>query len=112
METKLKYVIIFFKDRYEMVEIEKIIRLQSDNGYTDIYTDTGRIITSCNSLTDCETSLQGNSFFRIHNSHLVRLNRIEVIEPGDNYFVLMSDKSRVPVSRRKKDGFLAHYIVL
>ena len=112
METKPDFAFVVKNGHLYKVFIKKITRLQSDNGYTYIFQNDGKRFTSCNSLADCQRKLQKYSFCRVHQSHLVSLTGIDKIKCGKNWVAILSDKSEVPVSRRKKEELLSHFIIL
>ena len=58
-------------------------------------------------LKDVEEMLEGYSFFRIHQSHLINLKFIQRYVKGDGGYVVMKDGTSLDVSRRKKDEFLS-----
>jgi len=45
-------------------------------------------------------------FFRVHHSHLINLSFVKRYIKGDGGFVIMKDKSKVEISRRRKNEFL------
>ena len=91
---------------YTFVSIGDIVRCESDNTYTTFFLRDKRKIIVSKTLKECETLLNGYSFFRIHNSNLVNMNMIEEYERGEGGRVKMIDGSRIDVSRRKKEEFI------
>jgi two-component system LytT family response regulator len=53
-----------------------------------------------------EEILEGNSFFRVHNSHLINMNHIRQFVRSDGGYVVMDDNTTVSVARNRKDDFL------
>ena len=45
-------------------------------------------------------------FLRVHHSSLINLAEVSMYVKGEGGSVVMSDKSKVPVSQRKKNAFL------
>ena len=88
------------------VDVNDILYLQSSSNYTTFFTATkGKILVS-KSMGDFEEMLIANNFFRIHNSSLINLSKIEKFIKGDGGTVIMSNKMELEVSRRKKDEFI------
>lgn len=57
-------------------------------------------------ITDYEELLPGNLFFRIHRSYLVNRQHIQRILREDQVFVLLSNKMKLPVGRRRYPDLL------
>jgi two-component system LytT family response regulator len=83
-----------------------IVRLESERSYARIFLSTGRVIMVSKCLNDYQNMLCPNTFFRIHNSHLINLNHVVFFSRNDGGYVEMSDKVKIPVSRSKKDIFI------
>ena len=88
------------------IDVDEIIRCESDGNYTKIYLKNEKRIVSSKTLGDYDGILKNNDFFRTHRSHLINLNEIHKFVKGDGGYILMSDKSEVEISRRKKQDFL------
>jgi two-component system, LytTR family, response regulator len=89
-----------------MVAVEDIIYCKSDNNYTTIALKNGQNIVASKLLKEFEDMLSGLNFFRIHNSFIVNLHHVVRYIKGEGGQVIMSDKSELEVSRRKKLEFL------
>lgn len=92
------------------VETDKISRIEADSNYTHLILNDGSKITACKTLKDIETMLDPEIFFRVHNTHLVNLKKIEKYLKGDGGFVVLTDGALVPVSRAQKLSFLARFV--
>lgn len=88
------------------LKLKDIIRCESDGNYTRIYLTSGKKILASKTLGEYEHLLEGDNFYRIHRSNLVNLSHIKKYVKGDASYCLLSDESKVDVSRRKKSGFL------
>lgn len=91
---------------YEYIPVDDIVRLESERSYARIYLTSGRMIMVSKCLNDYQNMLSSDTFFRIHNSHLINLNHVVMYIRTDGGFVEMSDKSQIPVARSKKDIFI------
>jgi two-component system LytT family response regulator len=87
-------------------EIKNLVRCESENSYTTIYTVDNRTITVSKPLRDIEVILTGCRFFRIHNSHLINLDFVTEFFKAGSGTVKMIDGTTIEVSRRRKDEFL------
>lgn len=57
-------------------------------------------------LKECEDILPANTFFRVHNSHIINLQHIAKYVRGRGGYVCMQDGSMAEVAASKKDAFL------
>ena len=92
-------------DKIHLIEVDDIVRCESDNYYTIIYFKNGTNMLVSKTLKEIEKKLEEFDFVRTHKSHLVNIRCIlNFIK--DEMVVLMSDGSKVPVSKRKKENIL------
>lgn len=91
---------------FSFVYVKDIVRCESDNTYTTFHFVNQKPIIVSRTLKEWETLLYGYRFFRVHNSHLINKRHIVEYKKGDGGLVVMSDRSHVDVSRRRKDEFL------
>lgn len=85
--------------------IDDILRLEADRSYTHIHLVNKKPFIASKTLKHFEEMLDEFKFIRTHKSHLVNPKHITRIS-NDNEFVLLTDGSKVEVSRRKKDEVL------
>ena len=86
---------------YQIVEIENIVRCQSDSNYTNIYCkDENRILIS-RTLKEIEELLKDHGFLRVHQSHLINPQFVKGILKHDGGSLIMNDDAEIPVSRQK-----------
>jgi two-component system LytT family response regulator len=85
--------------------IDDILRLEADRSYTHIHLLNKKPFIASKTLKHFEEMLDEFKFIRTHKSHLVNSKHITRIS-NDNEFVLLSDGSKVEVSRRKKEEVL------
>jgi DNA-binding LytR/AlgR family response regulator len=89
-----------------LVFIADIIRIESDSGYTTVFTGaTEKIILSRN-IKDFQKCLPETDFFRIHQSHIINMNHVEKVLYGNGDFVQMKDGACLPISRRRREEFM------
>ncbi|MFI5149472.1 MAG: LytR/AlgR family response regulator transcription factor [Bacteroidia bacterium] len=91
---------------YEIVNIKDIIRCEADGNYTSFFLNDKRKMVVTMGLKHYEDLLPQNDFFRIHNHHLVNVNHVSRVLKEDGGYAIMSDGSKIEISRRKKDSFL------
>jgi two-component system LytT family response regulator len=87
----------------QMVPVDHIISCESDSNYTIIYLKQKRKLTVSKTLKEIEEMLEDYSFLRVHHSHLVNLVEIDKYVRGEGGYLIMSDASKVDVSRSRKE---------
>jgi two-component system LytT family response regulator len=88
--------------KLEFLKTQSIIRLQGESNYTRIYLIGGKSILASKTLVEFEELLEDFEFFRVHKTHLVNLTHVKSFYKTKNSYLLLSDNSRIPVSRRRK----------
>ncbi len=78
----------------------QIIRLEADSNYTYIFFNNHKPILMAKVLGDYQRLLEPFGFIRTHRSHLI--NRQHVLEVDINGDIIMDDKSKAEISRRKR----------
>jgi len=100
-----KRIVINLENRVEYLFLDNIIRLESTNNYTTIYTKNDKLLTS-KTIKSYEDLLGDLSFVRIHRSHIVNLNYVRSFLKGKNSYVCLNDGTEIPVSLRKKEQII------
>ncbi len=94
------------QDRIHMVDLNDIIRMEADKNYTSFTLTNGNTIVVSKTMKHFEETIKSDQFLRVHHAHLVNINHIKQFVKIDGAYLLMSDKSNVPVSARKKDAVM------
>jgi two-component system LytT family response regulator len=103
---KEKKLVLKTTSNIHVVNLDEIIRCQSDKNYTHFHTVEGEKIIVSKTLKDFDELLRDYNFYRVHQSHLVNLSFIKRYEKTDGGFLVMKDNSKVPVSFRKKEELM------
>jgi two-component system, LytTR family, response regulator len=91
---------------YEIVNIKDIIRCQADGSYTYFYlTDKRKLMVSAG-LKHYEELLPENEFIRVHHHHLINMSHVIRFLKEDGGYAVMSDGTKIEISRRKKESFM------
>ena len=90
----------------QLVRLQDIIHCESQNNYTQFYVVGRKPILVSRTLKEFDELLTPEGFFRVHQSHLINLNKIKQFIKQDGGYVEMEDGSRIEVSRRKKEELL------
>lgn len=88
------------------VLVDDIMYFEADQNYSKIYLKDGRMIVSTKSLIFYENLLLDTTFYRIHGKYLINTNCVTKYIKGKGGSVLMPNKMELPVSVRKKQGFI------
>jgi len=62
---------------HHICRVDEIMRCEAKGAYTSIHFKDGSKQVTSKTLKGYETSLKGNNFFRVHNSHLVSLSEVK-----------------------------------
>ncbi len=88
------------------IVLKDIIRCEADNNYTNFFLSSGEKVLVTRTLKEYDETLSGLDFIRVHQSHLVNSKYIDRYIKGDGGTIIMTDRSHVEVSRRRKEAFL------
>lgn len=89
-------------DKIIVVSLDEIIRCKSDNNYTTFYFENGNKIMVTKTLKYFADLLKESHFLRVHQSHLVNTMFIKEYIKSDGGYLVLKNKSTVPVSVRKR----------
>jgi len=87
---------------YTLVDIASIIRCEASVNYTIFHIENSKTLTISKTLKDFEELLPRDKFVRVHQSHLVNLEKVHKYYKTDGGYLLMNDNSTVSISRRKR----------
>ncbi len=79
-----------------------IIRVEGLGSYSKFVTSNQNVLVSKN-LRHYEEVLSGNNFFRVHQSHLINLDKVIKLDKNE---LFMHNNESVPVSIRKKNALI------
>jgi len=95
-------------DGMEYVNPKDIIRLEAERSYSWFFMTGNRKILVSRHLKEFQELLDDRYFFRPHNSYLINLKYVKKFIRRDGGYIEMTDGSQIPVSRTRKELFLAH----
>lgn len=96
-------IILSTSDKINIVRVDDIVRCESDNYYTFFFFKNGEKLLLSKTLKENEELLKEHNFIRPHKSHLINVLFIKSYLKQDGGYILLTDGSKVPVSRRKKE---------
>ncbi len=101
-----KKLVIRTAEDIHIVNVNDIIRCESDNSYTSVFVEGGEKIVVSKSIKEYTELLNDYGFIRPHQSHLVNLNYVKRLDKSDGGFLIMKDGKEIPVSTRRKQNLL------
>lgn len=105
-KTNNKRLALNSSDRVQVVNIDEIIRCESERNYTTFFMKDKKQIVVTKTLKEYEELLEPSGFVRVHHSHLINLEHLKEFVKHDGGYALMDDHSHVPVSVRKRDDLM------
>jgi two-component system, LytTR family, response regulator len=93
-------------DGFLIVKLSDIKYIKSDDNYSEVNLITNETVLSSKHLKDFERHLGDKGFYRIHQTYLVNLECIKSYSRQDGGIVTLLTGENLPISRRKKEGFL------
>lgn len=88
------------------LKLDQTVRLEADGNYTTFFNLQNERNTISQPLREFEEMLPSDSFFRIHQSHIINFNFVKKLVKRDGGFVAMEDGSQLPIARRRKEQFV------
>lgn len=101
---KLERIVLPSSHGYDVLNLNDINFLASDNNYTIFYLINNSKKVVSKTLKHFEELLSSNGFFRCHQKYLVNLNHIVKYHKLEEGALLMKNNLSVEVSRRKKEA--------
>lgn len=101
--TRPNKISLHTSDKILVVNLNDIIRCQSDNNYTEFFMQDGSKILVSKTLKFYADMLKEFQFLRVHQSHLVNLQYVKEFIKSDGGYLVLNDKKTVPVSVRKRN---------
>jgi len=87
------------------LKTQDILFIESDGNYSTVFLTNNQKIVVTKKLKDVNSILPEHTFFRIHNSFIVNLNKVKEYLKTEGY-VVMESNHKIPVARQRKSDFL------
>lgn len=101
-----KRIALHSLEKVHLVAVGDIIRCESQGSYTIFFLQNKEQIVASKNMKEFEEMLEGHSFIRVHHSHLINFAYLKEYVKKDGGYAIMTDKSEVPVSFRKRNTLL------
>lgn len=98
-----KRIALSNSDGIHLLDINDIIRCESDDNYTKFFIKNRKTILISKTLKEYEELLSEHDFIRIHQSHLINLQYVKSYLKKEGGYVLMNDDTQLPISQRKRE---------
>lgn len=105
-EENTQKIVLSTSDKIHVIQVDDIIRCESDNYYTQFYFTDGKRLMVSKTLEENEELLSQHNFIRPHKSHLINVKYIKSFLRQEGGYIIMTDGSRIPVSRRKREKIM------
>lgn len=103
---KLDKIVISTAEEVAVLRLSDIIRLEGEGNYTTFVMVDGEKVIASKGIKEFEDLLPLETFYRVHQSHLLQVRHVRKYLKEDGGYALMRNGDKIPVARRKKDGFL------
>ncbi len=90
----------------EYVKLEDIVYCLADGSYTTVYLSDKTQLLVSKSIGKLDEVIDGNGFYRTHNSSLINLAHVKKYVRTDGGYVVMSNGDTVTIARNRKEEFL------
>ena len=100
--TAAKKIALPSNNTVQFVQVNEIIRIESQSNYSIIYFIDRPKLTIAKTLKEFEEQLQSFNFLRVHHSHLINMEHIVGYKNVDSGYLIMKGNDIIEISRRKK----------
>lgn len=101
-------LVLSLQDSFQVVEFKDLMYCQSDKGYTTFYLQNNRKFMVSKPIKEFENQLPSSLFFRTHQSYIVNLDFVDNFDKTN--YISLKNKTKIPVSVRKKNEFVEKMI--
>jgi len=106
---KNKTIALRTSEKIYLLEVNNIIRCEADRSYTYFFVNEQKKHIVSQPMKEFEEMLKEHGFVRIHKSHLINMSYIDSFDKADGGYIILKDKTEIPVSRRKKSELLERF---
>ena len=100
-----KKIVLRTVESLYIVEVDSIIRCNSENNYTTFYLDDGRKIVTSRTMKEYEEVLSDTHFMRCHRSHIINFNFVSRFDKNDGGKIILKNDDEIPLSRKFREPF-------
>jgi len=96
----------------EFVNVDSILRCESSKRKTIFILDNDAEVVSNTTMKKVEAFLSKFNFYRVHNSHLINLNKVKEYNSKKPDQLLLLNGATINISNRKKQNFLEQFTII
>jgi two-component system LytT family response regulator len=104
-ENDKNLVLISHSKGFTLIDFKEIIWLEASDNYTNLFLHGQKKIVASKTLKEFEAILPDSEFFRIHRSALININFVKEYSNHEGGEVILSDGTRVQVSKARIQEF-------
>jgi len=101
-EKKIRKIPLSLNGKTIFVNLDDILYCKSDGSYTTVFLINNEKHLLSKKIKDVEQICNSNQLLRVHQSYLVNLNHIREYVKNEGYYLVLADKSTVPVSKANR----------
>lgn len=98
-------VLISHSKGFTLVDFKDIVWLEASDNYTNLFLQGSKKIVASKTLKEFEAILPDAEFFRVHRSALININYVKEYSNHEGGEVILSDGTRVQVSKARIQEF-------
>ncbi|MBL4657064.1 MAG: response regulator transcription factor [Flavobacteriales bacterium] len=103
---EVKKIVLRTSESIHVVNIQDIVRCESERSYTWFYFTDRRKLLVAKPLNHFEELLEDQHFLRTHRSHLINFKHLKRYDKAEGGTAVMNDDSTAAVSNRKREFLL------
>jgi two-component system, LytTR family, response regulator len=104
-EENKNLVLINHSKGFTLIDFKDIIWLEASDNYTNLFLNGQKKIVASKTLKEFESILPEKEFFRVHRSALINIKFVKEYSNHEGGEVIMSDGTRVQVSKARTQEF-------
>lgn len=105
-ELPKKRVALPLSGKTIFVDSQDIIYCKSSGNYSEVFFRDKKKVMLAKKLKDIEGFINNSLFCRVHNSYLVNINYVKEFIKKDGQYLILEDRTSIPVSRSKRELLL------
>lgn len=102
-QPQLDRIAVANQTEIQIIPLQHINYLQSDNNYTTFYTTTKKQVISSKSIGHYENLLEPNGFMRVHNSYLINMSKVVRYHKGKTGILELDSGIKIEISSRRRE---------
>lgn len=100
--TAIKKLKVLVGKEYHLLAENDIVHVMGEGSYSKIVTRT-KSYTVTKVLSELEKDLSRTSFFRVHRSHIIRLDEVEKLGKKKDGYLILKNQTTIPISSTKRE---------